>query len=299
VQAIGDIGLVTIGGNLTGGDAEFSGSLFAFGKMAGVKVGGSLLGGTGNQSGLIFSFGEIGNVSIGGDLVGGSASGTAALSESGFIRAKRIANLTIGGSLIAGTNNTTGTYFNNGAVRVADDLGTVLIKGSIIGSVTNPVKITARGKLAPTATSDLAIGRLTVLGRVEFGLIVTGIAPDGAVLNADAQIGAVSVGGDWIASSLAAGAVGVNGFFGDNDDLKIAGVKDVATISSKITSLTIGGQVMGNLLSGTDHFGIVAEQVGVIKIGGTLIPTTLGINNDDFFLGGSGDFKVHEISSEV
>ncbi len=185
---------------------------------------------------------------------------------------------------------------NNGAIRVDDDIGTVLIKGSIVGNSTNSAILSARGKAVPTATTDVAIGKLTVLGRVEFAHILAGVDVNGVALNADAQIGAVSVGGDWIASSIAAGAVSGNGFFGDTDDAKMSGpgVKDDSLVFSKITSLTIGGQVMGTV-GGTDHFGIVAENVGLVKVGGVTFPTTAGNSNDDFFIGITLDFKVNEV----
>src|SRR5262249_61311103 len=112
-----------------------------------------------------------GTIVIGRNVVGGSAAGITDLAESGFVHAKRIASLTIGGSLIAGTDNTTGFFASNGAIQVNDDLGAVLIKGSIIGNATNPAAIFARGSATPTATTDVAIGSLRVLGRVEFGKI--------------------------------------------------------------------------------------------------------------------------------
>jgi hypothetical protein len=109
----------------------------------------------------------------------------------------------------------------------------------------------------------------------------------------------VTVGGDWVASSLAAGVVpGDDGFYGDGDTnegkMSGAGVTDVATVSSKITSLTIGGQVLGTV-GGADFFAIMAENVVALKVGGTTIPLAAGSHNDDFFLGLTGDFKVQEV----
>ncbi|WP_020474975.1 hypothetical protein [Zavarzinella formosa] len=146
------------------------------------------------------------------------------------------------------------------------------------------------------SAKDLAIGRLTIKGRVEFAQILAGVDVSGTATNADAQIGPVSILGDWIATVIAAGAVSTNAFFGDGDDVKIsgAGVKDVATVSSKITSLSIGGQAIGTL-GGTDFFGVVAENVGSLKIGGVAIPLVAGNSNDDHFLGITGDFKINEI----
>jgi hypothetical protein len=237
-------------------------------------------------------------VRIGGDLQGGSAS-SGDLIASGYIQAQRIASLFLGGSLIAGVNSTPGSFQNNGAIRVADDIGSVTI-GNLIGNSTNPAIISARGSATPTATTDVAIGKITITGRVEFAQILAGFDLNFAAVNADAQIGPVSVAGDWIASSIAAGVVaGGDHFFGDGDDSKMsgAGVKDVATVFSRITSLSIAGQVLGTppTLNNSDFFGIEAENVGALKIGGTTIPLTAGHSNDNFFLGITGDFKVHEL----
>ena len=82
---------------------------------------------------------------------------------------------------------------------------------------------------------------------------------------------------------------------GNGDDAKMSGgVTDSAGISSKIASVTIGGQALGTV-GGADFFGIVAENVGAVKIGGTPLVLTLGISNDDFFVGITGDFKVREV----
>ena len=236
-----------------------------------------MTGGASSDSGSIHSVGIARPIVIGGDLVGGSASGTAPNFESGFVRARRIASFTLGESLIAGTNDTIGVFANNGAVRADDDIGTVLIKGGIVGNATNPAIISARGKAVPTATSDVAIGSLRVLGRIEWAQILAGVDTGGGDKNADAQIGTVSVGGDWVASSIAAGAVNLgaddavggvgpnadNVNFGDAHDAKMSGVPKDTGVSSKITSLTIGGQVLGTTAGvGTDFYGIVAEVVG-------------------------------------
>src|SRR5205085_7389524 len=130
-------------------------------------------------------------------LIGGSAGGSTSLGESGFIRARRLANMTIGGSLIAGVGATTGEFVNNGAVCVENDIGAVLIGGSMLGNATNPALISARGQVTPSATADVAIGSVRVLGSVEYGFIRAGFDLDGYAMNADAQIGAVTVGGDW------------------------------------------------------------------------------------------------------
>ena len=149
--------------------------------------------------------------------------------------------------------------------------------------------------------SDTGAGTINVTGRVEHALIHAGIDTFGST-NADAQIGTVTVGGDWIASSLVAGAqAGDDGQFGTQDDGKFAGAftKDVAGVYSCINSVVIGGQVLGTEFTG-DHFGIVAESVGSLSINANLIPLLVGKHNDDILLaplidGFFGDLRLREI----
>jgi hypothetical protein len=75
---------------------------------------------------------------------------------------------------------------------------------------------------------------------------------------------------------------------------RAAGVKDDPLVSSSIRSLTIGGQALGSV-GGADHYGIVAENVGALKIGDTPISLKPGGGSDNFFVGVTRDFKVHEL----
>src|SRR5262249_20258637 len=97
-------------------------------------------------------------------------------------------------------------------------------------------------------------------------------------LNADAQIGPVTVVGDWVASNLVAGVVeGDADGFGDADDARISGpgTTDNPNILSKIASVSIGGVVVGTAAPG-DHFGFEAQQIGPFRVGGVLVPLTAG-----------------------
>jgi hypothetical protein len=289
------VGTVAVGGDLLAGTGQGGAAVLA-GQADTIAIGGSVVGAL-SESGRVDVSGPCGTLSIGGNLIGGSATGTASLTDSGFVRAVRIGRLTIGGSVVAGTDTTTGTFRNNGAVRVADDIGSVLVRGSLVGNPSNPAVIAARGQAAPAPGTDLAIGRMTVLGRVERALVLAGANSDGVVVNMDAQVGPVVVGGDWIASSLAAGVVaGPDRFFGDADDFQVigTGIKNDPAVVSTIASWTVGGQVLGTLAS-SDFFGIVAQAVGAVKVNGVSIPTTAGTGNDDFFVGVTADFKVNEL----
>ncbi len=140
-------------------------------------------------------------------------------------------------------------------------------------------------------------------GRVEYAKVLAGYDIFGTARNADAQIGPVIVGLDWIATDLVAGAVsGSDGKFGTIDDARMPGTngvngfKDVATLSSKITSVTIGGQAFGTSASG-DQFGIVAQSNGSFKLKGslTVFPMLAGNGNDSFLAGLFSDMTVREI----
>ncbi len=294
------IGPVIITGSLIGGSSGSTGQIVTLASLTSATIGGSVIGGTESDSGGIQVSGQLTTLTVNGDIRGGNAVGID-VENAGSVLADRIVTLTLGGSLIAGTNDFFGSIRNGGAIRVANDIGVATIKGSILGNDTNRALITARGQLTPTGTADVAINKLTVQGRVENALIHAGInandSPTGR--NADAQIGIVTVGGNWIASSLVAGALaGVDGQFGTSDDVIISGsgAKDVATVFSKITSVTIGGQALGSL-SGGDHFGFVAQNIGSFKVkaGTTTFPLLAGNSNDDFLVGLLGDLRVNEI----
>src|SRR5262249_50422626 len=118
--------------------------------------------------------------------------------------------------------------------------------------------------------------------------------------NADAQIGSVFVGGNWTASSIAAGVDPTNGSFGDADDAKLSDntglfpPRDRAGVSSRIGRVTIVGQVTGTG-GGPAHYGIVAENVGAVPVAGARLTLAAGNGNDDLAVGTTGDFRVHEI----
>jgi hypothetical protein len=124
------------------------------------------------------------------------------------------------------------------------------------------------------AKSDLAIAKVTVAGSVINSEILAGYNLGGTGVNADAQIGAVVVGGDWRASSLVAGAVDADGDgFGDADDRLIAGGN--AALVARIAEVTIRGGVFGTASdpeieddpAASDHYGFVAQQFGKFSVG--------------------------------
>ena len=202
------------------------------------------------------------------------------------------------------------------AISVRGDIGTIAIKGSVLGSAirsdgkigaikisgdlaataTGDATISARGQLAPDSNAKaIAIASLSIGGSVEHAQILAGYDRTGAPDNADAMIGAVSVGHNWIASNLAAGvSAGTDGLFGTDDDMLI--FRD-NPIVAKIASIVINGAATGTE-DATDHFGFVAEQIGAMKVGGRRLSLTLGASNDTVgkSLGSNGDLQVREVA---
>jgi len=286
----GDIGRVAIGGDLAAGDGVGSGSIVAAGSMAGVTIGGSIVGAPSPFSGVITAEHRIGPIRIEGDIRGGSASSAAVGVSSGLLAAERIDSLFVGGSIIAGTASGGGPVVDSGSVHV-DEIGPIVVKGSLVGNSGKHVVITA----------SLSIQSLTVGGRVEMSDILAGYDWFGApeAINADAQIGPVVVG-DWIASSLVAGASpGGNDHFGDDDDRILSGlsVNDDPDIVSRITSIVIRGTAMGTTGVSADHFGFVAQRIGSFRIGNTVLPLTPGAGNDfnGLAVGITGDLRIREV----
>ena len=134
----------------------------------------------------------------------------------------------------------------------------------------------------------MAIKSIKIGGRVEFAQILAGYDTTLAAMNADAQIGQIMIGGDLIASSIVAGVSTPAPFFGTAADTKAsgAGVKDSLDTNgaiSRIGGIVIKGSVLGTAATNDAiTFGIVAQQLGSLSVGGTRIPLQSGASNDLF-----------------
>ncbi len=270
----GNLGSVAIAGSLLGGTDGQSGSILAQGNIGAVKIGGDVRGGAGTTSGAIVAAGNLGAVQLRGSLIGGNGSGSGTFATLGGA----IKSVAIGGSVIATSN----LAVTAASIVAGTQLGPVKITGDISGTVSNPVIISGSGRaVAPAAGSDLAIQSLTVGGSAEFLVLRAGFSAAGGLgVNADASIGAVKIGGDFVSSVIVAGVdKGIDGLFGTLDDVKLigGGVRDNTAIVSKIASVTVKGQILGSVGAG-DAFGIVAEQIGALKVGLVKVPLTTGID---------------------
>lgn len=327
----GDLGSVKIGGDLIGGSAAQTGYVRAD-SIASALIGGSIIGGGGNSSGFlsggsgdigpvrvgvsviggsgpgsnsggIGTGGDLGFVRIGRDLIGGNIVGTdVALIGSGFILSEtgRIAGVAIGGSIISGSNTSiVGFLAFNATIRAADDIGSLTVKGSLVGNSTvngtTPVFIIAGGQATPGATTDLAIGKITIGGDVITTRILAGYDGFSSPINGDAQIGAVKVRGTWMASSLVAGVAdtGMDGF-GNFMDMVIPGSDP--DITSRIASITIGKLATGTpeTFDPDDHYGFVAQEIGALKVNGRTFAMTAAKNS--FLVGPNNDLRAREVA---
>jgi hypothetical protein len=297
------LGPVRIGGDVQGGYIS-SGCIESGGDITSVRIGGSLRGlavvGNSNvyDSGTIRAEGDIGPIRIGGSMIGTTlqsnfVSPDTQIVATGSIIAKgSIKSVTVGGSLLAGGNQ---SMFTPEAIAV----NASIISGKTIGDI--KIRCDVRGELGwniqyvrpqiyatgPSAADVQipAIKSLTVKGSVEMAEIVAGVAHPhiGGLNRRDAQIGPVKIGGDFIASNLAAGP-GKAG--SDRDD-----------IVSRIARVRIGGQLLGDA-NPDIGYGIAAQQIGPIFLGGERLSLKTGAGNDlvPLSFGPWGDEQIYEFA---
>ena len=234
-------------------------------------------GGSAPFAGQVSGF-TVESMTIGGDVVGGEATADDQdLSSTGVVfPAEFVGRLTIGGSLVGATaNGHTGvTLAGAGEIYSQAALGDILIRGDIDGR-DGRARIYALASDFPGPHTDTVIRSLTVLGTVRNADILAGydVGADGlpAPFNGDAQIGRVVVGGDWVASNLAAGLDLATG-------QAIPGAR--ADIVSRIESVTVGGRLIGTAATG-DTFLIAAQEVGRVTVAGAgRGPLMAGPSND-------------------
>lgn len=315
IQAHGKMGGVQVTGDVVGGIGYESAAILAHeivdvatpvaGDIAKVIISGQLKGvalGAGDRAALIEADGRLGRAEIGSMEGSQGAFSAAIVSGAGLLPVSGSTTIIVAG-LIEGANGAfsggvrvegsvklfSAGSLNLAEVRVGADIESLKIMGDVADSV-----ISARGQRSPGATSDVAIGSITINGNVSDSLIAAGYNEFGAEANADAQVGAVQVDGTWTASSLVAGiSAGMDGLFGTADDAAVRG-RDRAGVVSKIASVVIGGAVEGTVLGG-DHFGFVAGKVGSFtSVAGALALT--GAPDESFGLGTNGDVTLREIT---
>lgn len=239
-------GKVMVGGDLIGGVAGAGELRATLGGFDAITIKGSLY--AGNAGGAITAAKGLGVVKIGGSISGGFA-----MNHNSIIGLSA-KSITIGGDLIANGGG------KNSLLNIRLGAGAVKIGGDIRGNAAEPARLI----FALTAGySEPGFTSLMVKGSVTNGLITGGIRNDLVVENADPKLGAVTIGGDWVASTIAAGVDrGADMRYGTADDtVPATGTTPIA----RIAAITIKGQVLGTTAAG-DHFGFVAQGIGPVKI---------------------------------
>ena len=278
-----DLGIVHILGIVQGGGGDESGKISSGGKITGLLIDASLLGGTGSYTttagttdelGQVFAAGTIGTVRIAGSMIGGTGE------QSAVIRGAALQSVTLGGNMqSAGLASTSadigpvsiGSIMLSSFIASARDLD-FLEAFSFIGNASAKNKISATDEIrAVTVTHDAS-----------HTSIIAGQDPAGAFTNAHAQIGRIIIGtvgtGNAQGLDIAAGAnPGGDLRFGTDDDEAILSTSKGPF--SKIASVIIKGAIQKTADS-TEHFGIVAQHIVTVKIGGTAIALTTGPRND-------------------
>jgi hypothetical protein len=297
VTSDGSIKSIFVGGTVFGGDTgNITGSFIAQGDIGSVTIRGDLRGDEevifgGTYSGAISAGGNMGAVRILGDIVGSSLAGAVSdnsMDYSGAIRAVgSIKSIFIGGSLRGGGDfSTLGSVMLSGAIASGKNIGSITILGSFVGLENNGNRpgIFARVADAPVNGKLAGIGKIVIKGNVENVDIRAGFAFPGlgGGNNLDAQITTVQVGGNWIGSSVTAG-------------LAMLGSDNFA-LNSRIGPITIGGAVRGDNTGGTS-FVFSAEELVSIRIGGQAIPLMKGKRNDlnPIPVGVSADVRAVEL----
>jgi filamentous hemagglutinin len=286
-------GTLQVRGDLRGGTGSNSGKLSSeAGGILRALIGGSIIGGSANTTGSLFTDGTLGVLRVGGDLVGGSIDGAADLALSGYIRAGNIVDGIVFGSIIAGSDFSTGTLDKSGSIRAIETIGKLVVKGQVLGNATNAVVISAAGPAVDSPKP--AINRLEIGGNAQYLQVLAGYNVGSlAAVNGDASIGTVKIGGDLRGSNIVAGIQAVDGVFGNADDTVIAG--NDPDLTARIAMVIVGGQIVNTTAPG-DAFGIVAQEIAGLRVGGRVIGLTTGPGNDVFALGTLPDLSLREIA---
>ncbi len=280
----GPLGALTIGGSVTATSANYAGfgGQVTAAKMGAVKIGGDLLTAGGASPSLLRSASDIASLQIGGDMISviqavniGPVKIKGDLvapggSTFGGINAQRLASLTVGGDVRSFAGGT------GAAINIVQSTGPITISGDLRAAENGVVRLISGG----TAGASPAFSSITVKGSMAGAQILAGYTLGLAATNEDASIGAVTIGRDFTGSSVVAAIKsGTDMLFGTGDDVPIA---SATAALSRIAAFTVKGQVFGTGPMG-DNFGIVAQQIGSVKIGGITIPdrpADLGISND-------------------
>jgi hypothetical protein len=281
---------------IKGGTGDLSGGIFGNAGLGKVIVLGSIVGDAGAHSGSIESFGSVKSIAVrGGELRGGDGDFSGAIVVHDLLgpnddRAGDLGSVTITNAMTGGTGAHAGGVSIDGALKsaaIGSMSGSELLVGlgiaggggagriSIAGGVSDSVvrvnealgSFTAATLVDATVSATTELRAIHILANVSGSRLLAGYDVHGDAVNGDAQVGKVTVEGNWNASDLVAGILdaGANGF-GNDDDVVIGGGNDPAMVA-RIASVIINGTATGSETP-DDHFGFVAQQIVAFKHAG-------------------------------
>jgi hypothetical protein len=268
-----NIGSISIAQDVLGTLAKETGFIEVGGSVKSVRVGGSVKSFsilTSDQSstelddsGVIRVGGDLGRLFIGGDLAGtGILTGVHSSDTTGAVIVQgALRSAVIGGSIKSGFDFTN-TQQSSGTLQVGKSLGSLLVKGDVIGAFASAAYIGALGADA----APLAIGKIVIKGSVKDATIRAGDSGseiDNSASGRDESIGLVQIGGGFVRSAILAG---VEGQFNDPE------------VHSKIARIIIGGTATGGDMN--TSYGFIAEEIGALKVAGKVIVLEKGKLND-------------------
>jgi hypothetical protein len=271
INVDGNIGRAVIKHDVRGGSGAFTGVLSAGGNLGPVTVGGSIYGGYGEASGDIGANGTTTSISVGGSVYGGDGEYSGQIFGN-YAASSTIDKVVVGGSLLGGAGEYSGEIGNGGSTN-ALTLKDVVIGGDIIGGT---------GQYSGTVYAPVGtINDLTVKGSVFGGegsnsgfISATGTA--GTIMISGSVFGGFGGGSGYIALSggvqtLVLGGSLVGGFGPDSGDI----ATNLGTVGKL---LRIDGDVRGSVGFGS----------GSITTGGGVTPVVLG----EIFAGSGMDSGV-------
>ncbi|MEA3213479.1 MAG: hypothetical protein QOE70_6536 [Chthoniobacter sp.] len=145
-----------------------------------------------------------------------------------------------------------------------------------------------------SAGATTVFGSIFIQGNVERSKVLAGFDDLGTPVGG-ASIGTITIGGDLSASDIAAGAIGgLDGLFGTRDDLAIKDDDRFPAQIGKIVIESISAASAG-------RFGIVAEKIGSLIVGGQRVSLQPGARNDliPIPVGSSGKVAVREVAASI
>jgi hypothetical protein len=248
IAALGNIGRISVAHDVRGGEGKDSGEIAAVGNFTTATIGGSIFGGYGEFSGSVGPGLGATSIAVAGSVYGGFGQESGSIFGGYNTPGGTIGKVTIGGSLVGGSGLNSGEIGSGDAAAPPDlTLTDVVINGDIIGG---------NGQYSGSVIAlGGSIGRLTLRGSV-FG----GEGSNSGFISANTASGTISIAGSIFG--------GVGGSSGN------------LVCSAGFQTVTLGGSLVGGY--GPDSGGIFANagEIGHLKISGDVVGS-VGVDSGD------------------